>query len=723
MDVEFSKIEFERLVRGSFKHGWLLKRSNGFKAVIPRKRYFVLNDDCLFWFKKEKNTFSQKGALDLVDMKLTELKDGCLHMEKKSSGKVYILSGAEIDDWAKTLEATLLPLCSIPKELKLSDYGSDSTFSTKDSSGGKLSRKSTGASSGLSSALSSLPNSNASSLLDGESNPPTPQADLEDSSSLDDTLIGKPFALTKETLEKHNSTMESMSDVFLTKESLEKHNGTATARELEDKFFMEITRVPSPAEPEPEIPSKKAAVKSAISFFETLSGAEDLPRSKSERVRQRLFSKFGPETKKRLRAAPRPTSPTGRSIGGDSLPLSERSILCEEVALGSSSSSLISSQLAASESSLLSEEIARANLAGSRTLDDLADSLANMMSILGSMNDTLESETQCDLFLFERGKSLLPPPEEQEKKKRMPSTASEPSLLRVPSDRSDDMALRKMSSYRLSVDYRSRTSTTYTAQRSAASLISLQTADTDSVSSIPEVEDVDFEVDERFADIEEYIHSKLICKEPISMVELTNCFKGKRLPKEAFRKLYDKIRKRIEIDRRISRRQPENLSQLSLLYGHFVDLHSGEIEAAGFTEMLNSKFIQRKIGEAEMDIVKEEILIPMDFSEFTEFLDDLPSNVAFNFRLGLEEHVNAKSPLRRVNLRLSEVDLIEFEEDELTVKRSALSCVEKGWSLAKLGGETIFTAQEKFDFLEHIDDDDQTFDLDFIAARKNRKSS
>ena len=88
-----------------------------------------------------------------------------------------------------------------------------------------------------------------------------------------------------------------------------------------------------------------------------------------------------------------------------------------------------------------------------------------------------------------------------------------------------------------------------------------------------------------------------------------------------------------------------------------------------------------------------------------------------------------ESPLRRVHLRLSEVELIDFEEDELTVKRSALSCVEKGWyqfftekrtqcllrALAKLGGETIFTAQEKFDFLDQIHDDEM-FDIAFIAS-------
>ena len=81
------------------------------------------------------------------------------------------------------------------------------------------------------------------------------------------------------------------------------------------------------------------------------------------------------------------------------------------------------------------------------------------------------------------------------------------------------------------------------------------------------------------------------------------------------------------------------------LYGHFVDLHSGEIEVEGFQEMLNSKYIQRKLEEDEIDLLKEEVLIPMDFSEFTEFLDDLPSKVSFNLRLGLEEHVHASNLL------------------------------------------------------------------------------
>jgi len=697
MNLEFSQIEFERLVRGSFKHGWLQKRSIGFKAVIPRKRYFILCDDCLYWFKKDKTSFAQKGALDLVDMKIVESNVETLHIEKKSNGKVYILSGAEIEEWSKTLEATLTSLNSVPKELKLSDYGSESAMS-KDA---KLDRKSTGTSSGFSSAVSSLPNSNASSLLDGESAPPTPQADLEDSSSIDEDLIGRPF-LTKETLEKHNSTMESMSDVFLTKESLEKHDAA-----MEGEFVLDITRVPTPTDmesiPEKMKKKKSKSVLSAISFFETLSGQDTLPRSKSARVRQRLFSKFGPETKSRLRAAPRPTSPSGRSLGGDKIP-SETNIQIEDAV--------------SDDQSLLSEDLRQTNLIGSRTLDDLADSLASMMSILDNMNDTIASQTQTNLFLFEQGECLLHPEVE---KKRMPSVSvtSEPDLLRIPSDHEEFWGKRN-STYRLSIDYRARGSTayTYTADKSAMSLISLHTADSDSVSSIPDVEDVDFDVDERFADIEEYIHSRLICKEPISMVDLTNCFKGKRLPKQAFRTLYDKIRKRIEIDRRISRRQPENLSQLSMLYGHFVDLHSGEIEVEGFQEMLNSKYIQRKLEEDQIDLLKEEVLIPMDFSEFTEFLDDLPSKVSFNLRLGLEEHVHAKSPLRRVNLRLSEVELIDFEEDELTVKRSALSCVEKGWALAKLGGETIFTAQEKFDFFDRIQDDEM-FDISFIASARH----
>jgi len=544
MNLEFSQIEFERLVRGSFKHGWLQKRSIGFKAVIPRKRYFILCDDCLYWFKKDKTSFAQKGALDLVDMKIVESNVETLHIEKKSNGKVYILSGAEIEEWSKTLEATLTSLNSVPKELKLSDYGSESAMS-KDA---KLDRKSTGTSSGFSSAVSSLPNSNASSLLDGESAPPTPQADLEDSSSIDEDLIGRPF-LTKETLEKHNSTMESMSDVFLTKESLEKHDAA-----MEGEFVLDITRVPTPTDmesiPEKMKKKKSKSVLSAISFFETLSGQDTLPRSKSARVRQRLFSKFGPETKSRLRAAPRPTSPSGRSLGGDKIP-SETNIQIEDAV--------------SDDQSLLSEDLRQTNLIGSRTLDDLADSLASMMSILDNMNDTIASQTQTNLFLFEQGECLLHPEVE---KKRMPSVSvtSEPDLLRIPSDHEEFWGKRN-STYRLSIDYRARGSTayTYTADKSAMSLISLHTADSDSVSSIPDVEDVDFDVDERFADIEEYIHSRLICKEPISMVDLTNCFKGKRLPKQAFRTLYDKIRKRIEIDRRISRRQPENLSQLSMV--------------------------------------------------------------------------------------------------------------------------------------------------------------
>jgi len=545
--MEYSQIEFERLVRGSFKHGWLQKRSNGFKAVIPRKRYFILCDDCLYWFKKEKTSFAQKGALDLSDMKIVESNEETLHIEKRSNGKVYILSGAEIEEWSKTLEATLTSLCSIPKQLKLSDYGSEGAMS-KDA---KLDRKSTGTSSGFSSAVSSLPNSNASSLLDGESAPPTPQADLEDSSSIDDELIGRPI-LTKETLEKHNSTMESMSDVFLTKESLEKHDAA-----MQDEYVLDITRVSTPTDmesiPEQLMKKKSKSVLSAISFFETLSDQPDpdtLSRSKSGRVRQRLFSKFGPETKSRLRASPRPISPGRRSLGGGMIP-SETNIQIEDAV--------------SDTQSLLSEDLRQTNLVGSRTLDDLADSLASMMSILDDMNDTIESQTQTNLFLFEQGECLLHPEVE---KKRMASVSatSEPDLLRIPSDHEEFWGKRN-STYRLSIDYRARGSTayTYTADKSAMSLISLHTADSDSVSSIPDVEDVDFDVDERFADIEEYIHSRLICKEPISMVDLTNCFKGKRLPKQAFRTLYNKIRKRIEIDRRISRRQPENLSQLSMV--------------------------------------------------------------------------------------------------------------------------------------------------------------
>merc|ERR1719494_1551867 len=66
--------------------------------------------------------------------------------------------------------------------------------------------------------------------------------------------------------------------------------------------------------------------------------------------------------------------------------------------------------------SLLSEDLRQTNLVGSRTLDDLADSLASMMSILTDMNDTIQSQTQTNLFLFEQGECLLHP--EVEKKRR-----------------------------------------------------------------------------------------------------------------------------------------------------------------------------------------------------------------------------------------------------------------------------------------------------------------
>merc|ERR1719499_84997 len=180
-----------------------------------------------------------------------------------------------------------------------------------------------------------------------------------------------------------------------------------------------------------------------------------------------------------------------------------------------------------------------------------------------------------------------------------------------------------------------------------------------------------------------------------------------------------KIRKQVEINRRVSRRQPENLSQLSLLFGHFVDLHSGDIEAEGFREMLESEYVQRNLTEEQIGIIKEDILIPMDFQEFTGFLEDLPSHIGFKLRVALEEHVQANSPLRRVNLRLSEVDMIDFEDDGLTVKKSDLRCIQKGWSLAKVGGETIFTDNEKEDFLLRIEDIDQTIDFDFIASVKS----
>jgi len=539
MDTAYSRFDFEKLVRSSFKHGWLHKRSKGFKAVIPRKRYFVLCDDSLHWFKKEKNCFVQKGCLELSDMKIAESTSDALYIEKRSTGKVYILSGLEILEWSKTLAATLLPFSSCSKELKLSDYtisnGSESAVSKES---GKFSRKSTECSSGVSSAVSSLPTSNASSCLDGESNPPTPQADLSDTSSLDENLIGKPI-LTKETLEKHNSTMDSIQLNDLT-------------------YRVDITHAATPPEDGLEAPNQN--VKDAVSFFETLSNSgSDEPKSKPGRMRQRLFSKFGPETRNRLRTTPGNSSP--KSIGGCSIPCSDISFQLDESSEGNIRY--------ISETSLLSEEIADLNLEGTQTLDELADSLANLVDIFGTMNETIESQTQTNLFLFERGRSLLPP-NESNPKKRLVSVTSEPTLLRIPSDQEIELSSRKNSSYRLSVDYRARGSTSYTMpsytiEKSVPSLISLQTAHEDSFSSIPDVEDVDFETDERFADIEEYIHSKLICHEPISMIDLTNCFKGKRLPKQAFRKLYEKIRKQVEINRRVSRRQPEKLSQLSLV--------------------------------------------------------------------------------------------------------------------------------------------------------------
>jgi len=543
MDSAFSPHDFEKLVRSSFKHGWLHKRSKGFKAVIPRKRYFVLCDNSLYWFKKEKSCFIQKGELELADMKVSESTSDSLCIEKRSTGKIYILSGSDIIEWAKTLAATLVPFSSCSKELQLFDYTlSNASESAMSKESGKFSRKSTGCSSGgLSSAVSSLPTSHASSLFDGESNPLTPQADLSESSSMDENLIGKPI-LTKETLEKHNSTMDSI--------------------ELNDLTFrVDITHAETPSEDGLEPPNQN--VKNAIGFFETLNNSEsETQKSKSGRIRQRLFSKFGPETKNRLRTTPRSSSP--KSIGGSSIPCSDAASL--EFDHSSSGSNL----QFLSETSLLSEEIADLNLEGTQTLDELADSLANLVDIFGTMNETIESQTQTNLFYFERGRSLLPP-NESRSKKRLASVASEPTLLRIPSDQELDVNVRKNSSYRLSVDYRARASTSYTMpsytmEKSVGpSLISLQTADEDSFSSIPDVEDVDFDADERFADVEEYIHSKLICHEPISMVELTNCFKGKRLPREAFRKLYEKIRKQVEINRRVSRRQPENLSQLSLV--------------------------------------------------------------------------------------------------------------------------------------------------------------
>jgi len=723
MEVIYSQRDFENLLRGSFKHGWLQKRNNSLRSIRKQKRYFVLCNDCLHWFKKEKTRFVQKGACELVDMKLTDWTAESLQIERKSTGKVYRLTGGDIKEWTKTLAATIAPFTnfpSTPKELKLAEYSNETASSTK--SNGKSSRKSTGTNSGLSSALSSLPNSAASSFLDGESNPPTPQAgdDLEDSSSLDEKLIGRPI-LTKETLEKHNSTMESF-----------QMDGDTYRVDITPCCDIDDEKSEKRTTPKAEAP----AVKNAISFFEQLSDREEeLPRTKSARTRQRIFSKFGPETKGRLRTSKR--SPAAKvSIGGEELPSEvEHSI-----------------QFGDSESSLLSEGLARANLQGTRTLDDLTHSLANMMDILDSLNDRIESQTQTNLLLFERGCSLRldgsSPPDERRRivsttsdsclLERAPTTdrggalldlpdavvapsksffgtTSDTELFRIPSDRDCDL-LRKQSSYRLSIDYRARSPTLYTARKSAMSLVSLQTADTDSVSSIPDVDDI--EMDERFADIEEYIHSKLIFKEPISMVELTCCFKGKRLPKEAFRKLYQKIRKRIEIDQRISRRQPENLSQLSLLYGHFVDLHSGEIEEKGAREIIRSKYITEKISQDELIRIKEDMLIPMEFQEFSGFIGDLPLEVGFQFRLGLEEHVKAKTPLRRVNLRLSEVKLIDFAEDGLTVERSSLACVQKGWSLMKLGGETVFTSEEKDDFLDDIEDVDETFNLDFMANVK-----
>lgn len=504
--MDFDSNEFNHFLRGSLKHGWLQKRSKGLTSVIPRKRYFVLCDECLYWFRQEKMRFVQKGELDIMDAVLVTVSADAMTLHKKSTGKDYILTGENILEWAQTLKAVLEPLVrDLHDRLTISSKPEEGKIMLTELCGEScdegcgMSRKSTGRSTQASSKKS------MSSIVGGSSCPEVPAVCSEselDSLSFDEENFGLPI-LTQETLKSHDSSFEPFTLTF-------RH-----------------------AAAEDDIDDDKLNVGEAIHYFEHLE--ERKPSKRRRRLRKkRLFSRFGPETRDRLGA--------NSGVGGEECP--EPEVGTEKVI---------------------------------RCFSDLATSLANMLDELDDATGNLESQTLDNLYLWERGNSLLPKEERMQKKPlNLVSTESEPSFLRIPlpgTARSDDSFRSSNGSF-----YRYSRGSSYRGFRGGSyvpgfarfvgpqmSLVSVDSEESLTAASFPESE-MEFDEDNPYSEVESYIHSRLVKNESVSMIDLTKEFRGKRVPEDGFRKIFEIVRDRVQTDKRISYRQSSTIkSELRLV--------------------------------------------------------------------------------------------------------------------------------------------------------------
>lgn len=619
----YTAYEFSKFTQQSHHHGFLFKKSNGLKYLIPQKRYFVLFRDNLYWFKQEKTRFIFKGVISLSEAIWVGMNDKCLHLQKNADGKTYLLSGNDIEEWASILG----PMLNQPEEKRASSLGkldqkqilmesrayktcpdvfsSESLAGLSDDeehNGSYLKHSSFRTSCGRTNSTGlenlSLPNSSAGcSVLDpNESGPSTPNfnhgaIDLEDD-FLEDGLVGlPPFA--KDTVERHLSQIESSihQEIF---------------REGAETAFTVTVDPASPhfdeADEPPEDMKRASSVKGTVALFEKMSVKPKKKRKRKKR-RARVWSQVS-SAKKNLKHIKRDPSQGGDLLPGScSLEEEAATPVIADVMEGiDDTDSLFWTD---SESSL-SDIISRKNLESSRTLDDLATSLKSMMDTLNNLTSSIQSQTIENLFLFEEATNLVSNTNEEEMPemftdkyldeyhKTLRRISSDPQIMRIPTSQlaSDffsthrrstlDPTLHRGSSLRapspsLYRDDSHRSSMCSDGMYSRGSTVRIPNLSIESFysdcsfmdsDSFDDLDAEDFEdiLTEDVQEVAEYIQNQIKLQKSVSMINLANQFKHKQLTLETLKNLYSTVRGRMSIDKRVKRRQAhENVSDLNMV--------------------------------------------------------------------------------------------------------------------------------------------------------------
>jgi len=430
----------------------------------------------------------------MTDARLVGVKEDTITVHKNSTGKDYFISGEKISEWADILKAILEPLGR--------DFNDRLTLSCKQEEGQVMLAELGG---GITDSAFSEGDAIPSRKSTGHS---TQASSTQASSKNSNSFVGGhscsevPLIRGDSDADDSLSSNECLGMPILTKEVLESHDSSF------EPFTLEYVH-----NSEKVVDRDEINVRDAIFFFENLDEPKQTKRRR--RRKKRLFSHFGPETKDRLEVA---------SIGGEECPEPEDHVI--------------------------------------HCFSDLADSLATMLDELDGATGNLESQTLDNLFLWERGNSLLPKSQREQQKKVLVTTESEPSVLRVPTGRSDFSRSSNGSTYRYS------RGSSYGVFRGSAykvpgfsrfvapqmSLVSVDSEESLTAMSFPESEE-EFDGESPYEEIEHYIQARLAKNESVSMIDLTNEFRDKRVPENGFRKIFSIVRDRVETDKIISYRQ------------------------------------------------------------------------------------------------------------------------------------------------------------------------